>query len=125
MNKVGAFHLSLDDDPRDWDTRLVMADYYEDQGHSLVAEAIRWQVQYGYRPDRRSSGQWSWFVEGRLVGTLTRHHTILPADLFQRFCPRMTEKAGQVTLHPTRRHAEEALWMAWIQYKECRLVALL
>lgn len=45
-----ALHLALDKQPADWDTRLVLADLYEETGQEDRAIFQRWLVKHKKRP---------------------------------------------------------------------------
>lgn len=50
------FERMLDADPRDWDTRLVYADWLEENGHEWRAASQRWMVAEQLAPDLRPTG---------------------------------------------------------------------
>lgn len=45
-----ALALRLDRRPMDWDTRQVLADWYEEHGDRAAAAAQRWQIEARKRP---------------------------------------------------------------------------
>lgn len=56
-----ALHLALDKEPADWDTRLVLADLYEELGQEDRATFQRWLVTHEKRPCTRSTNKlFSW-----------------------------------------------------------------
>ncbi len=58
MNK--AFETALDDNPSDWDTRLVYADWLEENGFADYACAQRWMGRKKRRPVL-GTGSWNWW----------------------------------------------------------------
>ena len=84
-----ALALRLDQQPTDWDTRQVLADWYEEHGDRVAAAAQRWQIEARKRPwwdcdtatgDRRRPGPtWRWLEgDGGTGGLLSS----LPSPLF-------------------------------------------
>ncbi len=55
-----AFEAALNDDPNDWATRLVYADWLEDNGYEDYACAQRWMVEEKRRPVLGTGG-WIWW----------------------------------------------------------------
>lgn len=66
------FYHTLDQDPADWPTRQILADWYEDAGNQGYAKGARWQVHYK-RHVRYGEGtfgimglcRWSSYPKGR------------------------------------------------------------
>jgi hypothetical protein len=49
-NDLAAIHAHLDLFPEDWETRLILADLYEDLGDTNRSEMQKWLVKYEKRP---------------------------------------------------------------------------
>ena len=50
LAELGALHAHLDNLPGDWDTRLVLADLYEEMGNYGQSNLQKWMVQNGRHP---------------------------------------------------------------------------
>ena len=74
MTTESDFQTALDADPTDWQTRLVFADWLEEQGDSRVAGYRRMGelrvsvIKYQSIPIDKS-GRWGWCVGKLCVGT--------------------------------------------------------
>jgi uncharacterized protein (TIGR02996 family) len=102
-----AFYRQLEEDPDDWATRLVMADWYEDNGEPERAEAIRWQVENKRRPrdgrphDKRAV--WAWFDFDHYGTTSPSEDPLsdLPHEIYV-----LLEKADDTDFRQDRRYVD-------------------
>lgn len=66
-----AFERLLCDDPDDWQTRLIYADWREDRGEAALAMAQRWMAEVKVRPSLRFYGllrRWQWWISSSSGG---------------------------------------------------------
>jgi uncharacterized protein (TIGR02996 family) len=68
-------------DPDDWDTRAVLADWYEEAGQQDIANCLRWSIQHRKRP-LRSGSRFYWF-NAATVMTATDPASNIPAPLYR------------------------------------------
>jgi uncharacterized protein (TIGR02996 family) len=55
------FESILDQNPSDWDTRLLYADWLEEQGQHIRANGQRWQAKWEKCPEYlTNTGAWGW-----------------------------------------------------------------
>jgi uncharacterized protein (TIGR02996 family) len=61
MSEQG-FIDALNENPYDWDTRLVYADWLEENGDIVLAQGQRWMAQHKKAPRETyfKSGEWTW-----------------------------------------------------------------
>lgn len=73
---------ALDDNPRDYTVRLALADWFEEQGDSRAAEALRWSVEKRVSPVVEESGVGWWrlisFPHGHLIRCPPGHYDVGP-----------------------------------------------
>jgi len=74
-----AFERALDRRPNDWATRLVYADWLEENGEPVLAAGQRWQARYKKRPhcdrgDRWEKAEGHWRVRVRWRWSNCPHH---------------------------------------------------
>lgn len=112
---LDALHKALDDHPDDWGTRLMLADYLEEQGEDGPATALRWQVRRRKRP-RRFASMWLWYDESRVSAYDPESN--LPSELWKVIDKEPSGRHGPAKEWDTRRAAEEALWQAWIIWQQ-------
>jgi uncharacterized protein (TIGR02996 family) len=112
MNPLDALYAALDQDPTDALARVALADWYEEQGDTLAAQACRWILEKGKRPYDYGDGRgWRWWCR-HLGGRMD--YDDLPEPLF-RMIPQTpsNDLPDQKRVFPSRRAAEEALIAAF------------
>lgn len=109
-----AFQAALEEDPTSSATRLVFADWLEEQGDPRAA-GYRWMGNNGKYPKEATSllfigESWDWWRESAYaIGP-----SVLPAAVFDKLRGGQTRSASDYREYPTRRAAEEALCAALI-----------
>lgn len=64
LDIMKSLRLQLDKDPEDWDTRLVLADIYEEIGETVLSRGQRWQGLNRYAPVLScTDGGWIWWKD--------------------------------------------------------------
>lgn len=63
---LNSLHARLDEAPDDWDTRLVLSDYLEENGDLPRAKTQRWMVEHQRCPTRPGQAwsermYWDWW----------------------------------------------------------------
>ena len=121
---------ALDENPHDQTLRLILADWYEEQGRPWAAECMRWLVnRKGCPYYQGTSYKWSWTRTGN-----TKHpryhsgmlpdpvHAMLSEDLgtFDKneWCKETKEPWFWWDRCWSRRLAEEAAVWAWETYRQ-------
>lgn len=103
--------------------RLIIADYYDDREHTLVADAIRWQVRRHKRP--LVYGGWALWYKGYshfdLGGRLRQDGSpqVIPNGLFETarsWCRWAPVSRLKVLYRKSCRAADEELWLAWAMW---------
>lgn len=105
---IDDLHAALDDDPSDQVTRLVLADAYDDAGDEAMADGLRWIVRDGCAP-RCVSASVYFDLD---LGPGDRVWLCPPSP---GMCRALGVLEDRPSVHPTRRHAEEALCRALAQ----------
>ncbi|MBM3980946.1 MAG: TIGR02996 domain-containing protein [Planctomycetes bacterium] len=135
MTTEDDFNLALDENPDDWHTRLVFADWLDDRadprasGYRALGTIRRRSFMCGY--DNGSAGQWNgagWVACGE---TGDREKFTLPRDWFdlvEGFGSDATYRPlyqGQIERKVTRRAVEDAMARAFLKLPEARRGELL
>jgi len=109
------FEFLLDRNPSDWDTRLLYADWLEEQGLNVRANGQRWQARERKCPKLSNMfGLWYWvdlrhFCPGACEWSLFREW--IPTNIWK-LIPRSSNYAKKETgfkTYHTRKDAEIAL----------------
>lgn len=111
MTTADRLYLALSDQPNDWATRAVLADWFEDAGQLAVAACMRWMVRQHKRPYPSTRGTSHWFNAPR-VTTDNDPESDLPEAVYNE----LREPAGLDDIfrsYPTLRAADEDLYAAW------------
>lgn len=58
---IGRLEAALEEDPSDVETRMVLADAYEEAGEQSLADTNRWMVRWGRYP-RKKEGWYYFFA---------------------------------------------------------------
>lgn len=113
MSDEEALSAALDIDPGDRDTRLVLSDWYEQEGRHLEAEEQRWLVSVGkwpvkYTDNPKSRFFWGWWGQFHPHDSLSpgTSHCCIPSSLVS-FMPR------RAWIEDTRLQAERMLLEAY------------
>lgn len=122
---LDGFHQALDENWCDWTTRLIMADWYREQGSDRIADAIVWQVKRKKRPltstfipRRLKNVYWRTLccersASGRADGSHNPPKCVW--DLLRKMAPYAQDY--MLCYYYTRRSAEEHLWVAHALWK--------
>jgi uncharacterized protein (TIGR02996 family) len=107
----------LTDAPDDWQTRLILADWYEEHGEDDKAHAQRWMVENQKHP-AGGAKNWTWFCEGRVRST-DLPQTNIPEDIFDLLPWKPTDfRWGDPVKwidYPSLQKAEDALAVALVK----------
>ncbi len=84
-----AFEAALNDDPNDWATRLVYADWLEENGFADYASAQRWMVEEKRQPVLGTGGWIWWWISTQYImresRTIKHYYSCqIPHALFKR-----------------------------------------
>src|SRR4051812_39025467 len=112
MDTLERLQTALDADPLDGQTRLVLADWYDDHGDAGRAGLQRWLAAQSKRP-RLWSGDYAWYHEDQVSSRDIDPESDLPGDLFNLLPDRRSPSSAY---YSTRRVAEEALLIAWLKW---------
>jgi uncharacterized protein (TIGR02996 family) len=124
------FQNAIDREPKDWHTRLVFADWLDDQSDPRASGYRAIAVQRRYPLHGTSKGKKAWWWHARPQGRRTEYHNVIPTDWFallppgegnSQFWPVFTEN-GDVR---TRRECEDALAFAFAKLPMPRRAELL
>jgi hypothetical protein len=67
MTTLQMLYESLNQSPDDWQSRSILADWFEDAGQQAFADCVRWMVKRHKRPYRSTSGTYHWFNAARVT----------------------------------------------------------
>lgn len=113
------FSQHLDTHPEDWTTRLVYADWLEEQGRYAEAECQRWMVRKKRKPFHFI--QWSWSDKDKAVSA-DKSPSLLPGRVYKALPDASEEVSSREEyrwrLFLTRREAETSLCKALIECGE-------
>ena len=115
---------ALDENPQDQTLRLILADWYEEQGRPWAAECMRWLAEKGHYPlyyRQWKTYQWGWAMGG--ISKPWKQYT-LPAAIWHRLPSANGYQsyyrhqiwwslAGKI-----RQEAEEAAVLAWEEFRQ-------
>jgi hypothetical protein len=111
MTDLESLYETLSRAPNDWETRGILADWYEDAGQQAVAEALRWMVRERKRPYSAQGRSYHWFNAVR-VSTDSDSESDLPEPLYLQ----LTAREGLGTVfrdYTSLREAEEDFYRAF------------
>lgn len=124
MTTEDDFHAVLDAHPRDWQTRLVFADWLDERGDPR-AEGYRMMgharmAPHGPRnPTQEGQTQWGWLetVTGRNSGCNVKSywHQYLTTRWQEAPVGMHVSWAGERVVYDTRREAEDDAAVAWLK----------
>lgn len=130
MTREDDFHIALDNDPDDWQTRMVFADWLQDRGDAR-ADGYR-ALALRHLPDRTSDHarvlMWHWWRRGDDGSSYPSERVSLPADWYDRFPAGKylsTVTSPERRDFPTRREAEDEAARAFAQLPPERRAELL
>ena len=108
------FERQLDHDPSDWQTRLIYADWLEEEGNTFC-ETQRWMVERKIQPGRDARGRWRWW--GHYLTGKPSFPGDVPKNVFQQM-PFSFGSFSNLNTVWTRLEAEQALHNALIESRE-------
>lgn len=116
MSTLDQLYHSLSDQPNDWPTRAVLADWFEEAGQPVVAACLRWMVRHRKRPYPSTRGTSHWFNAPR-VTTDNDPESDIPEAVYLE----LSETAGLDDIfrsYPTLRAADEDFYAAWARARK-------
>jgi uncharacterized protein (TIGR02996 family) len=122
MSPERGFQADIDERPGDATSRLVYADWLEEQGRSDEAFCQRWMAKHGKHPGDRSRPHiqarysWGWWEEGMPDYPPVPRHATLPVAVFLAL-PKARYYVGH-RYYPGRQEAEAALRKALTTLRE-------
>lgn len=107
---LDSLHAALDAHPADQDTRLVLADWYEEYGEMWMADGLRLMAEGVVSPRHGSIG-WYW-VRQPSEESFVYGNRLRPLDYDGIQAEELWDHEARTKSFPTRREAEEALCRA-------------
>jgi hypothetical protein len=115
MTTPDTLYESLALTPNDWDTRAILADWYEESGQQFAADSIHWMIARQKRPYKSTAGTFHWFNAER-VTTAADPESDIPEAVYKQ----MKGKEGLEMVfrdYESIRAADEDFHSAW--HKAC------
>jgi uncharacterized protein (TIGR02996 family) len=111
MTTLEALYETLSQSPDDWQTRSILADWFEESGQQACADSVRWMVAQRKRPYRSPSGAYHWF-NARRVTMANDPESNLPETVYKLL--HGSEGLQRVFRdYASLREAEEDFYAAW------------
>lgn len=113
---LDTFLTEIQKKPEDWNIRMVLADWYEDNGRSDLAECLRWVSSHKKRPYHGSSKVFTWFNADRIQPGLGDPESDIPEAVYQLLTG--GQEIADHKVFPSMHAAEEALQNAWLAARQ-------
>jgi hypothetical protein len=112
MTTLHTLYEGLALSPNDWQTRAVLADWYEEAGQQAVADCLRWMIRRHKRPYPSAAGSFYWFNLERTT-TETDPESDIPEPVYRRLREGREEMELVFRGYDTLQAAEEDFHRAW------------